>query len=74
MMRIEGNRLAPAFAFTSWGAGEYFWLNYFAFGPHGILYADELPSGNGFEARQQLVSEQHRHITLLWEQPKKPNA
>jgi hypothetical protein len=74
MMRIEGHRLVPAFAFTSRVAGEYFWLNYFAFGPHGTIYADELPGGNGFEARQQLISVRQRHVTLLWEQPEKPIA
>ena len=70
MIRIRGHRLARVLAFTSRVAGEYFWLNYFAFGPHGTVYADELPGGNGFEARQQLVSEKHRRVTLLWEQPK----
>jgi len=74
MLLIQGHRLVRVFTFTSRVAGEFFWLNYFAFGPHGTIYADELPGGNGFEARQQLVSLRHRGVTLLWEQPKKSNG
>lgn len=71
MMRIDGRRLIPEFAFTSRVAGEYFSLTYFAMGSHGAVYADEIPGAGGFEARQQLVSLRHGRVTLLWEQPEK---
>jgi hypothetical protein len=72
LLRITGHRLVPAFAFRGRVAGEYFELTYFAFARNGTLYADELPGGNGFEARQQLLAVRHHHETLLWEQPTTP--
>ena len=68
LLRIEDHRLAVAFAFTQRIRGEFFWLTYFAFGPSGTLYADEMPGGSGFEAHQQLVSVNGPHMNLLWQQ------
>jgi hypothetical protein len=42
--------------------------NYYAFGPHHLIYADELPGDAGFEAHQQLVSVRNTHISLLWQE------
>ncbi len=49
---------------------ESFWLTYFALGPDGVIYADELPGGIGFEAHQQLVEVRDRHFEVLWQQGK----
>ena len=70
----RGNRLVPALAFTSRVAREYLFLTYFAIGPHRTVYADEIPGTGGLEARQQLVSAEHRHLTLHRAQPKKAIA
>jgi hypothetical protein len=48
--------------------GEYFWLTSFAFGPRGVIYADELPGNGGFERHQQLISVTAGHVQLLWQE------
>lgn len=68
LLRIQAQSLVLTFAFTQPVQGEFFWLTYFAFGPRGILYADEIPGGGGFEAHQQLVSISHSHVNLLWQE------
>ncbi len=68
VLRIEDGRLVPTLKFTKPIRGEYFWLTYFAFGPNGTLYADEIPGDSGFEAHQQLVSVANHRATLLWQQ------
>jgi hypothetical protein len=72
LLRIDGNRLVTSAAFSERLAGEYFWLTHFAFAPNGTVYADELPGGGAFEARQQLVALGGRGTRLLWEQPSGP--
>jgi hypothetical protein len=67
LLRIEGQRLAVAFAFTQRVREEFFWLTYFTYGPRGTVYADEIPGGGGFEAHQQLVAV-NSHVRLLWQQ------
>jgi hypothetical protein len=71
LVRVDDQRLDVAFAFAQRIRGEFFWLTYFAYGPHGTLYADELPGGGGFEAHQQLVSVNGPHTNLLWQQTNK---
>ena len=69
VLRVDQNRLATAFTFGDGRVdGEYFWLTYFAFGPGGTIYADEIPGGEAFEAHQQLVSITGTHVSLLWQQ------
>jgi len=69
VLRVGQNRLATAFTFGNRRVnGEYFWLTYFAFGPGGITYADEIPGDSAFEAEQQLVSVRDSQIRLLWQQ------
>jgi hypothetical protein len=46
--------------------GQYFLGTYFAFGPRGTLYADEIPGNIGDEARQELVSVSGRRANVLW--------
>ncbi len=72
LLRIEGHSLKPAYTFTRPLDGEYFWLTYYALAPSGAIYADEIPGGSAFEARQQLISLSSHHETLLWEQPAGP--
>ena len=47
---------------------EGFFLTYFAFGPRGIVYADEIPGNMGFEARQKLVEVRHGRLAVLWQE------
>jgi hypothetical protein len=61
VLRIEGLRLVPAFGFD-------FPLIHFAFGRHGIVYADDYPGGTAFEAHQQLVSRRGAHVSVLWQE------
>jgi hypothetical protein len=68
VLRIRDSRLVPTFRFTKPIRGEYFWLTYFAFGPNGTLYADEIPGDSAFEVHQQLVSVANNHVSLLWQQ------
>ncbi len=69
-MRVDQNKLTPVFSFTHDVNGEYFTLTYFAFGPGGVVYADEIPGGQGygFEAHQQLLSVSGKRVSLLWQQ------
>jgi hypothetical protein len=65
LLRIDGNKTKPVPSF-----GGSFWLTYFAFGPDGRIYADEIPGDGGFEARQQMRERFSGHRTVLWEQPR----
>ncbi len=66
LFEIDGRQVTPAHSF-----GDSFWLTYFAFGPGGGIYADEIPGDSGFEARQQLLETHRGHSAVLWEQPKR---
>ena len=70
ILRVDQNKLTPVFSFTHDVNGEYFTLTYFAFGPGGVVYADEIPGGQGygFEAHQQLLSVSGKRVSLLWQQ------
>ncbi len=65
--RVDQNKLAPAVTFVKRANGEFVWLTYFAFGPGGTTYADEIPGGRAFEAQQQLVSVRDSDVGLLWQ-------
>jgi hypothetical protein len=67
IVRVERKRLVPVFEFNK-VHGEYFSLTYFAFGPHGSLYADDIPGNIGFEAHQQVVTVRGTRVHLLWQQ------
>jgi hypothetical protein len=71
ILRVDQNKLTPVFRFTHDVNGEYFTLTYFAFAPGGVVYADEIPGGQGygFEAHQQLLSVSGKRVSLLWQQP-----
>lgn len=66
-LKVQGNRAIPAYAFPSTQT-SYFWLTYFAFGPGGTIYADEIPGGGGFEMFQQLRVVSDNSSSVLWQQ------
>ena len=68
IQRVGHNSLVPVFTFVKRVNGEFFWLTYFAFGPGGTTYADEIPGGQAFEAQQQLVAVSGTRVTLLRQQ------
>ena len=70
LLHIEGNGVISGYAFDGI-AGDYFWLQHFAFAPDGTIYADEIPGDSGFEAHQQLVSVTDGHMAVLWQQQNK---
>lgn len=74
LLRVDHNRLIVSLAFSRPIAHEYFGLTYFAFAPNGTIYADELPGGLGFEAREQLLVITKHRVKLLWEQPSRRYA
>jgi hypothetical protein len=45
-----------------------FWLTYFAIAPNGVVYADEMPGNVGFEAHQELISDQAGRFDVLWQE------
>jgi hypothetical protein len=65
---IEHGKPRTVFEFSHKIAGEYFALTNFAIAPNGVVYADEIPGGYGFEEHQQLVAEHNRNVTLLWQE------
>lgn len=68
IVRVQRDRLVTTLVLDNAVHGEYFAPTYFAFGPHGLIYADELPGDAGFEAHQQLISVRNTHISLLWQE------
>jgi hypothetical protein len=69
VLRVSGAKPVIAYDLSQVKlVGEYFWLTSFAFAPDGTLFADEVPGGGGFERQQQLISVQHDHVRLIWEQ------
>lgn len=75
LLHIVPDGSSVSLAFSQRIAHEFFWLTYFAFAPNGTLYADEIPGGDAFEARQQLLAVTRAGaIRLLWEQSAHPRA
>ena len=68
--RIHGDHLSKTYSFTTSLRGQYFWLTNFALGPHGVMYADDVWGGVGFETHQQLVSVSDNRVRLLWQENK----
>ena len=67
-MALGPAKLVAAYNLNVSVHGEYFWLTSFAFGPRGVIYADELPGNGGFERHQQLVMFAGGHAQLLWQE------
>jgi hypothetical protein len=73
LLRVEGSELVPTSGLLQpIRGGSYFWLTNFAFAPNGVVYADEIPGGGGFEHYQQLIAvERGGHTTVLWHEPRR---
>ncbi len=74
ILRITSRKLVPAFTFAKPVDRQDFSLSYFAFGPTGTIYADDLPGNIGFEAHQQLVSVTAGHVHVLWQETTAPRS
>jgi len=68
ILRITSRKLVPAFSFVTNVNGQYFSPGYFAFGPTGTIYVDDIPGNTGFEAHQQLLSVSAGRLRLLWQE------
>jgi hypothetical protein len=66
-LKLQGNRAIPGYSFPQ-TRRSYFWLTYFAFGPGGTVYADEIPGGSAFERYQQLRVVRDDRSSVLWQQ------
>ena len=69
IMRVTSKGLVPVDKLGEVGV-QGFWPTSFAFGPHGTLYADELPGNEGFESRQELISLREGRTKVLWTESK----
>jgi hypothetical protein len=67
LLKLHGNHSVPAYAFPQTTRAG-FWLTYFAFGPAGTVYADEIPGGSAFERYQQLRVVRGDRSSVLWQQ------
>jgi len=67
LLRVHGNRVIPGYSFPQTRRSS-FWLTYFAFGPAGTVYADEIPGGEAFERYQQLRVVRDDRSSVLWRQ------
>jgi hypothetical protein len=63
LLEVRGDRAIPSYSFRS-----YFWLTYFAFGPDGTVYGDEIPGGSAFERLQQLRVVRDGRSSVIWQQ------
>jgi hypothetical protein len=66
-LEVHGNRVTLGYSFPATKL-SYFWLTYFAFGPDGTVYADEIPGGSAFEKYQQLRVVRDDRSSVLWQQ------
>lgn len=73
IVRVTPTGLVPVDKLTKVD-GQYFWASYFAFGPHGSFYVDELPGNIGFERRQEIVTRRGRTTDVLWTEPRSAAA
>ncbi len=66
-LKVQSYGTTRAYSFPD-TSRSYFWLTYFAFGPGGELYADEIPGGSAFERHQQLRVVRDDRSSVLWQQ------
>ncbi len=66
-LKVQGNRAIPGYSFPQTGR-SYFWLTFFAFGPDGAVYADEIPGFSAFDKYQQLRVVRDDRSSVLWQQ------
>jgi hypothetical protein len=61
-------RATPERLVTTYQLPGLFWLTYFAIAPNAVVYADEMPGNVGFEAHQELISDQAGRFDVLWQE------
>jgi hypothetical protein len=66
-LKINGGRAIPGYSFPQ-RPRSGFWLTYFAFGPDGTVYADEIPGFGAWEKYQQLRVVRDNRSSVLWQQ------
>lgn len=66
-LKLQGGRAVASSTFVQ-APGADFWLTYFAFGPGGRLYEDEIPGGEAWERYQQMRVIHGSRSTVLWRQ------
>lgn len=66
-LKLQGGGAVASSTFVQ-APGADFWLTYFAFGPGGRLYEDEIPGGEAWERYQQLRVIHGSRSTVLWRQ------
>ena len=66
-LKLQGSRAIPGYSFPQ-RPRSGFWLTYFAFGPDGTIYADEIPGFGAWEAYQQLRVVRDNRSSVLWQQ------
>ena len=72
-LKLQGGRATPGYSFPQ-RPRSGFWLTYFAFGPDGTVYADEIPGVGAFETYQQLRVVRDERSSVLWQQASAPVA
>jgi hypothetical protein len=70
-LKLQGGRAIPGYSFPQRRRSS-FWLTYFAFGPDGTIYADEIPGFGAFEPYQQLRIVRDNRSSVLWQQASRP--
>jgi hypothetical protein len=66
-LKLQGGRAIPGYSFPQ-RPRSGFWLTYFAFGPNGKVYADEIPGFGAWEKYQQLRVVRDNRSSVLWQQ------
>ena len=72
-LKLQGGRAVPGYSFPD-RPRSGFWLTYFAFGPNGTIFADEIPGFGAFEPYQQLRIVRNNRSSVLWQQTSAPLA
>ena len=72
-LKLQGGRATPGYSFPQRPRSS-FWLTYFAFGPNGTAYADEIPGFGAWEPYQQLRIVRDNRSSVLWQQTSAPSA
>ena len=72
-LKLQGGRAVPGYSFPD-RPRSGFWLTYFAFGPDGTIFADEIPGFGAFEPYQQLRIVRNNRSSVLWQQTSAPLA
>jgi hypothetical protein len=66
-LKLQDGRATPGYSFPQKPRAG-FWLTYFAFGPNGTVYADEIPGFGAWEKYQQLRVVSDNRSRVLWQQ------